>query len=313
LWLKPLFHANFSRGYTVANKALSLGGSSSFTFSRAKFKSYQIVTFLTLLLLLVAVAFFTLLERKVLAYIMLRRGPNKPSLCGLLTPFADAVKLLQKPFLCPLTASCFLTRFACFLSFIIPACLVALVRFPSYSWECSYSVLVLLIWISLSVYALLAAGWGSNSKYSVLGGTRSIAQSISYEVCLSLLLLSFCLFSSFSVLGTHVHWGFILSSHIVLILFIILLAETNRSPFDFAEGESELVSGFNVEYSGSGFVVLFLSEYLSILFISLLSASLCGSGSFLSFTFLGLVLIFCFIWSRASLPRFRYDQLMMLS
>ena len=271
------------------------------------------VSFASLLLFLVAVAFFTLLERKVLALIMLRRGPNKPSLIGLPTPFADAIKLLQKPFLCVTSSSLFFTRCSCLLSFIIPACLVSLVRFPSFAWDCGCTVLVILIWISLSVYALLAAGWGSNSKYSILGGTRCIAQSISYEVCLSLLLLTFCLFFSFTVLGLHVQWGLMLMAHSTSMLFLILLAETNRSPFDFAEGESELVSGYNVEYSGSGFVVLFLSEYLSIIFISLLTASLGGSGSYLSFSLLGLLLIFGFIWCRGTLPRFRYDQLISLS
>jgi len=124
----------------------------------------------------------------------------------------------------------------------------------------------------------LAAGWGSNSKYSVLGGTRCIAQCISYEVCLTVLLLSFCLFSSYNLLSVHVFCYLLFFPHLVLISFVVLLAESNRSPFDFAEGESELVSGFNVEYSGPGFVLLFLSEYLSILFMSFLSSSIATQG-----------------------------------
>ena len=167
--------------------------------------------------------------------------------------------------------------------------------------------------MSLSVYALLAAGWGSNSKYSTLGGTRCIAQCISYEVCLTLLLLGFSILSSFSIFSIAPHWGFLLYAHLVLILFLVVLAETNRSPFDFAEGESELVSGYNVEYSGPGFVVLFLSEYLSILFISLLTGTLASDGSYFISTLLCLVLAFTFIWVRGTLPRFRYDQLMALS
>jgi len=130
------------------------------------------------------------------------------------------------------------------------------------------------------VYALLAAGWGSNSKYASLGGTRCIAQCISYEVVLSLLLLVFCLFSSLDLFGCRTHFGVLLYSHMVVVLFLVLLAETNRSPFDFAEGESELVSGFNVEYSGPGFVLLFLSEYLSILFICFLCGCLAMDSSF---------------------------------
>jgi len=136
----------------------------------------------------------------------------------------------------------------------------------------------ILVWISFSVYFLLAAGWGSNSKYSVLGGTRCIAQCISYEVCLTVLLLSFCLFSSYNLLCAHVFCYLIFFPHLVLISFVVLLAESNRSPFDFAEGESELVSGFNVEYSGPGFVLLFLSEYLSILFMSFLTSRIATQG-----------------------------------
>ena len=162
------------------------------------------------------------------------------------------------------------------------------------------------------MYALLAAGWGSNSKYSTLGGTRCIAQCISYEVCFTLLLLSFCLFTSFVLFGYRSYWGCLAFSHLILILYLVVLAETNRSPFDFAEGESELVSGFNVEYSGPGFVVLFLSEYLSSLFISYLTSSLCCNASFLPSVFLCLVFAFSFVWVRGSLPRFRYDQLMSL-
>merc|ERR1712042_370088 len=165
-------------------------------------------------------------------------------------------------------------------------------------WCFEYTVLGVLIWLSLSVYSLLSAGYGSNSKYSVLGGLRSLAQCISYEV--SLTTPQPCCF-------------LVLVPHLCLILFVIGLAQTNRSPFDFAEGESELVSGYNVEYSGPGFVVLFLSEYLSILWISCFFTNLCVPGSSL-ISMVGFVLpAFVFIWARGSLPRLRYDQLMSLS
>jgi len=163
-----------------------------------------VAALLSLIPLLLSVAFFTLLERKTLGYIMLRRGPNKPCLSGLLVPFADALKLLAKPFVFPFSSSRFLILFSCFLSLIIPSVLWAFVFWPSGTWDWKFTVLSLVIWISLSVYSLLAAGWGSNSKYSTLGGTRAIAQCISYEVCLSLLLLCFCIFSSFRLLDLQV-------------------------------------------------------------------------------------------------------------
>jgi len=131
------------------------------------------------------------------------------------------------------------------------------------------------------VYRLLCAGWGSASKYALLGGIRSIAQCISYEVCLSLLLLCVSLFCGFGILDINCWFFSLFIFHLVAMLFVIVLAETNRSPFDFAEGESELVSGFNVEYSGSGFVILFLSEYLSILFISFLVCVISLSATYL--------------------------------
>jgi len=160
------------------------------------------------------------------------------------------------------------------------------------------------------VYALLAAGWGSNSKYSTMGSTRCIAQCISYEVCITLLLICFCLFSSFKLLASSSFIFLLCFRHLSLILFLVILAETNRSPFDFAEGESELVSGYNVEYSGPGFVVLFLSEYLSILFMSFLVGSLSIGVTYFPSLLSALFLAFTFVWVRGTLPRFRYDQLM---
>jgi len=268
---------------------------------------------ISLLLLLVSVAFFTLLERKVLAYLILRRGPNKPSALGLLVPFADALKLLAKPFTLPHLGSSFLIVLACFIMFSVPAFLWLFVSNNSPFWDWSFRMLSVLVWSSLSVWALIAAGWGSNSKYSTLGGTRCLAQTISYEVCLTLLFFGFCLLSSFDIFVVRVHWGLFLYLHLILILFLVLLAETNRSPFDFAEGESELVSGYNVEYSGPGFVLLFLAEYLSILFMSFLTGALtCGCSPLTSCIF-GSCYGFVFVWVRGTLPRLRYDQLMSLS
>jgi len=270
------------------------------------------VAFLSLILLLIAVAFFTLLERKVLSFIILRVGPNKPSFIGIFTPFADALKLLTKPFLRPALASSFLIRSACFVLFLVPCILWLFV--PLASTYCSWSLvaLAILIWISLSVYGLLAAGWGSNSSYSSLAGTRCLAQCISYEVCLTLVFLSIsqvCSLLFFTSLAIPLVFQW---THLIFLLFLIALAETNRSPFDFAEGESELVSGYNVEFSGSGFVVIFLSEYLSILFLCSLVSAISLSSSYLINSFGSLTIAFFFIWVRGTLPRYRYDSLIYL-
>merc|ERR1712212_142283 len=244
------------------------------------------------ILLLIAVGFFTLLERKFLAYLMLREGPNKPSFLGIIVPFADALKLLTKLIVLPSQCSSGLIVFACLLGFLIPCSLWLFAQPPSSFLSFNYCLLSILCWISLSVHSVLSAGWGSNSKYRILGGIRSIAQCVSYEVCLSLILLCFCLFSGFVLFSPSGWVFFLVFLHLVLLLFVIVLAETNRSPFDFAEGESELVSGFNVEYSGSGFVLLFLAEYLSILFMSFLTGSLSVDSTFMTSSIFGLFLPF---------------------
>jgi len=151
-------------------------------------------SFLSLISLLISVGFFTLIERKVLSYIILRKGPNKPSLSGLATPFADALKLLSKCFIFPYGSVSTLMRFSCVFAFLIPSVLWSFIYFPSSSFDWSFPLISVLIWLALSVYCLLAAGWGSNSKYSVLGSTRSIAQVISYEVVFTILMLCFTLF-----------------------------------------------------------------------------------------------------------------------
>ena len=230
-------------------------------------------SFLSLFSLLISVGFFTLMERKVLSYIILRKGPNKPSFIGFPTPFADALKLLSKCFIFPFGSLTTLMRLSCVFAFLLPSVLWCFIFIPSFTFDWSFPLVSVLIWRALSVYCLLAAGWGSNSKYSVLGSTRCIAQVISYEVVFTVLTLCFTLFLGLKFFEPSVFWFVIFLPHLSLSLYVICLAETNRSPFDFAEGESELVSGYNVEFSGSGFVVLFLAEYLSILFISTFVAS----------------------------------------
>jgi len=159
-----------------------------------KVKSYRVSCFLSLFPLLISVGFFTLIERKVLSYIILRKGPNKPSFIGLATPFADAFKLLTKSFILPHGSVPEMMRLSCVFAFLLPSILWCFILIPSFSFDWSFPLVSILIWTALRVYCLLAAGWGSNSKYSVLGSTRCIAQVISYEVVFTILMLCFSLF-----------------------------------------------------------------------------------------------------------------------
>lgn len=224
--------------------------------------------FISLLLLLICVGFYTLLERKVLGYIMNRKGPNKPSLAGILTPFSDALKLISKFYLSP-SLSLPMTVFSGIaLMLLLPLILWSQVWVSSSVLSPLYPLLLILFLASLSVFGTLGIGWGSNSTYSELGATRSVAQCISYEVVFSLFLFTSFWLSSFMVFGPKILAAGCFSPLRILILFLLCLAESNRSPFDFVEGESELVSGFNVETSSLPFLLIFLSEYLSIIFFS---------------------------------------------
>nr|YP_009727432.1 NADH dehydrogenase subunit 1 [Diamesus osculans]QIA46746.1 NADH dehydrogenase subunit 1 [Diamesus osculans] len=269
---------------------------------------------------LVGVAFLTLLERKVLGYIQIRKGPNKVGFAGVPQPFSDAIKLFTKESVYPIMSNFNLYYispvFNLFLSLLLWMCM------PFFSVLINFNLgfLFFLCCSSLSVYTIMIAGWSSNSNYSLLGGLRSVAQTISYEVSLSLILLSFLfLTSSLNMLDMMKYqtycWFLFLCLPLSMIWFVSSLAETNRTPFDFAEGESELVSGFNVEYSGGGFALIFLAEYASILFMSMLCCILFLGGDIYSwFFFLKLSFMsFLWIWVRGTLPRFRYDKLMYLA
>nr|ATZ69890.1 NADH dehydrogenase subunit 1 [Conus fuscoflavus]ATZ70319.1 NADH dehydrogenase subunit 1 [Conus fuscoflavus]ATZ70345.1 NADH dehydrogenase subunit 1 [Conus fuscoflavus] len=279
----------------------------------------------TYVCILLAVAFFTLLERKGLSYIQLRKGPNKVGMMGLPQPIADAVKLLTKEIAKPTSANRSLYFVAPVFSFILALLLWQL--YPSL-YSLSYfkcGILFFLCVSGMNVYGTLLAGWASNSKYALLGSLRAIAQTISYEVSMTLILL-FPLFlvGSFNFIeikeAQEMVWFGFLMLPISLVWFTTCIAETNRAPFDFAEGESELVSGFNIEYGAAGFALIFLAEYANILVMSLFSSLLFfGGSSFiiiesdLGFMLKVLFFAFVFIWVRGSYPRFRYDLLMSLT
>nr|ALO76660.1 NADH deshydrogenase subunit 1 [Ceratocanthus sp. CER01] len=267
---------------------------------------------------LVGVAFLTLMERKVLGYIQIRKGPNKVGYLGIPQPFSDAIKLFSKeqtyPFMSNFNLYYFSPVLNLFLSLMLWMCI------PFFCMYLSFSLGVLFLCCSsLGVYTVMMAGWSSNSNYSMLGAVRSIAQSISYEVSLSLILLSFMiLISSVSLIDLvkfqKLIWFFIFMFPLCLVWFVSSLAETNRTPFDFAEGESELVSGFNVEYSSGGFALIFLAEYSSILFMSFLCCLLFLGGDIFNWFFFVKVtfMSFLWVWVRGTLPRYRYDKLMYL-
>nr|UGS80105.1 NADH dehydrogenase subunit 1 [Aedes galloisi] len=275
---------------------------------------------LLVICVMVGVAFLTLLERKVLGYIQIRKGPNKVGFMGLLQPFSDAVKLFTKEQTYPLLSNYifyyFSPIFSLFLSLLIWMSMPYLIKLYSFN----LGVLFFLCITSLGVYTVMVAGWSSNSNYALLGGLRAVAQTISYEVSLALILLSFIfLIGNYNFLNFYLYqkymWFIIFCFPLGLVWFASCLAETNRTPFDFAEGESELVSGFNVEYSSGGFALIFLAEYSSILFMSMLfSVIFLGSDIYSILFFLKLTIIsFLFIWVRGTLPRFRYDKLMYLA
>nr|YP_010471489.1 NADH dehydrogenase subunit 1 [Thienemanniella nipponica]UVG40828.1 NADH dehydrogenase subunit 1 [Thienemanniella nipponica] len=283
-----------------------------------------IIPFISSLILvifvMIGVAFLTLLERKLLGYIQIRKGPNKVGIFGVPQPFSDAIKLFTKEQTFPMMSNYliyyFSPIFSLFLSLSAWLCIPYFLKLYSFN----FGVLFFICCLSMGVYGVMIAGWSSNSNYALLGGLRAVAQTISYEVSLVLILLSVVFFSmSYNFFNFHFFqeflWFIFLLFPVSLVWFSTSLAETNRTPFDFAEGESELVSGFNVEYSSGGFALIFLAEYASILFMSMLFSLLfLGSNLFSFFFYIKLLFIsFLFIWVRGTLPRFRYDKLMNLS
>ena len=284
--------------------------------------SYILSTFITFVLILLAIAFFTLLERKILGYIQVRKGPNKVGIMGLPQPFADALKLFAKEQAHPSITNYTPFYFAPILSLVLALLLWALYPSNTPSFILPFGILLFLCISRLNVYSTLIAGWSSNSKYSLIGALRSIAQTISYEVRMSLILLTTLMtFNTYNFLTPRFNAKtspIALLFPIAILWFITMLAETNRTPFDLAEGESELVSGFNTEYSSGPFALIFMAEYTRILAIRIFTAALFTSSSFyfirdLYFAVKTLIVAVIFIWVRGTLPRIRYDRLIALT
>jgi NADH-quinone oxidoreductase subunit H len=290
-------------------------------------------TLLIIVPLLIAVAYLTFFERKVIAYMQLRQGPNVVGPFGLLQPFADALKLMHKETIIPSAAHPILFMIAPLITFSLSVAAWAVIPWGEglVLGDIHVGVLYIFALSSLSVYGVILAGWASQSRYAFLGGIRSAAQMISYELAMGLAIIPVILSSGSLNLTAIVKaqetiWFIVPHFPIAIIFFISALAETNRAPFDLPEAEAELVAGYNVEYSSLSFSLFFLGEYASMILMSTLM-SLFFLGGWLppssaapftwipGFVWMALKISFClfiFLWVRATLPRYRYDQLMRL-
>nr|QNN92003.1 NADH dehydrogenase subunit 1 [Ovis aries]QNN92016.1 NADH dehydrogenase subunit 1 [Ovis aries]QNN92029.1 NADH dehydrogenase subunit 1 [Ovis aries]QNN92055.1 NADH dehydrogenase subunit 1 [Ovis aries] len=287
---------------------------------------FMINVLMLIIPILLAVAFLTLVERKVLGYMQFRKGPNVVGPYGLLQPIADAIKLFIKEPLRPATSSISMFILAPILALTLALTMWIPLPMPYPLINMNLGVLFMLAMSSLAVYSILWSGWASNSKYALIGALRAVAQTISYEVTLAIILLSVLLMNGSFTLSTLIItqeqvWLIFPAWPLAMMWFISTLAETNRAPFDLTEGESELVSGFNVEYAAGPFALFFMAEYANIIMMNIFTTTL-FLGAFhnpympelytINFTIKSLLLTITFLWIRASYPRFRYDQLMHL-
>ncbi len=287
--------------------------------------------------LLLCVAYLTFAERKVIGYIQSRVGPNRVGPRGWLQPIADAIKLMFKEIIVPRGSNKFLFIIAPILSLAPSLAAWAAIPFNDYMVlaDINAGLLYILALTSLSVYGVIIAGWASNSKYAFLGALRSAAQIVAYELAMGFALVGVLIASGSLNLGDIVraqsgwlvHWFWLPLFPMFIIYFISGVAETNRAPFDVAEGESEIVAGFHVEYSGMAFSVFFMAEYANMILISALTALMFLGGWLSPFPSIipwlsepsiiwllvkTTLMLFCFLWFRATFPRYRYDQIMRL-
>nr|YP_002836179.1 NADH dehydrogenase subunit 1 [Geisha distinctissima]ACI28663.1 NADH dehydrogenase subunit 1 [Geisha distinctissima] len=281
---------------------------------------FFLTVFFLIIFVLVGVAFFTLFERSVLGFIQFRKGPFKVGLMGLFHPFSDALSLFSSEFHFWFFGNYFIYYFVPGLGLAVSLLMWLIYPFFFNIICFNLGLLFFLCCSGLGVYFIMIAGWSSNSIYSLLGSVRSVAQSISYEVCFFLIILCLVVYiESFNLIDFFFFqfyvWFIFMCFPLFFVFFSCCLAETNRSPFDFSEGESELVSGFNVEYSSFMFSLFFLSEYSNMMFMSFFLVFFFWGVDLMNFFFFLSVLffVFCFIWVRGTFPRYRYDKLMYIS
>lgn len=271
------------------------------------------------MILLIGVAFLTLLERKVLGYVQYRKGPNKVRFIGVLQPFRDAVKLLFKEVFYIFKSNYIIFYITPMLRFIIIIIIWLVLPYITNLYYLNYSILLMIIFMSIGGYLIIFIGWSSNSIYSIIGSIRSVSQILSYEVRFIFIIIILIIlrerYSFFDFLKFQVNfWYLFILYPLFIIYFISILAELNRRPIDFIEGESELVSGFNIEYFSGGFTIIFLSEYGIIIFFRFVRVLLFTDlllKVYVLFIFLNLIVI-CIIFMRGLLPRMRYDELIYL-
>ncbi len=282
------------------------------------------INLIVILRIILRIAFFTLLERKMLAYIQLRKGPNKVIIIGAPQPIADAIKLLIKEWVKPSRVNRWIFTISPIIILILALIIWTFIPFKNTLLYFQLTFLIFLVIISLNVYPSLTRGWVSNSKYASIGALRAIAQTISYEITMAIAILTPLIiilsFNSNKIIELQQSfWMSFIIPSIFIIWLIAVIAETNRTPFDLVEGESELVSGFNVEYRSVGFTLIFIAEYVRILLISVITTILFIGGTFsiinnsIIIIIKTLLIAALLIWVRGTMPRIRYDILIKLT